>query len=88
MKLQTLDDLYQLLNHDQTNRWMLILEVRLSCCSSSIWSYGPRLRGHLMASDTAFAIGAGLTPRFDSIVKLSFRDYRELRFGSDLITSQ
>src|SRR5262249_1385624 len=22
-KLQTLDDLYQLLNHDQTNRWML-----------------------------------------------------------------
>src|SRR5947209_5539586 len=25
-KLQTLDDLYQLLNHDQSNRWMLILE--------------------------------------------------------------
>ncbi len=25
-KLQTLDDLYQLLNHDRTNRWMLILE--------------------------------------------------------------
>jgi hypothetical protein len=28
-KLQTLDDLYQLLNHDQTNRWMLILEVTI-----------------------------------------------------------
>ena len=25
-KLQTLDNLYQLLNHDQSNRWMLILE--------------------------------------------------------------
>jgi hypothetical protein len=25
-KLQTLDNMYQLLNHDQTNRWMLILE--------------------------------------------------------------
>jgi len=25
-KLKTLDDLYQLLQHDQTNRWMLILE--------------------------------------------------------------
>jgi hypothetical protein len=25
-KLRTLDDLYQLLQHDQTNRWMLILE--------------------------------------------------------------
>jgi hypothetical protein len=28
-KLQTLDDLYQLLNHDQTNRWMLILETTI-----------------------------------------------------------
>ena len=28
-KLQTLNDLYQLLNHDQTNRWMLILEVTI-----------------------------------------------------------
>jgi hypothetical protein len=28
-KLQTLDDLYQLLNHDRTNRWMLILEVTI-----------------------------------------------------------
>ena len=28
-KLQTLDDLYQLLNHVQTNRWMLILEVTI-----------------------------------------------------------
>jgi hypothetical protein len=28
-KLQILDDLYQLLNHDQTNRWMLILEVTI-----------------------------------------------------------
>jgi len=28
-KLQTLDDLYQLLNHDQSNRWMLILEVTI-----------------------------------------------------------
>ena len=28
-KLQTLDDLYQLLNHDQTNRWMLILEMTI-----------------------------------------------------------
>ena len=28
-KLQTLDDLYQLLNHDQTNRWMLILELTI-----------------------------------------------------------
>ena len=28
-KLQTLDDLYQLLNHDQTNRWMLILEITI-----------------------------------------------------------
>ncbi len=26
-KLKTLDDLYQLLKHDQNNRWMLILEV-------------------------------------------------------------
>ncbi|HQE37439.1 MAG TPA: hypothetical protein PL022_10510, partial [Limnochordia bacterium] len=25
-KLQTLDQLYQFLHHDQTNRWMLILE--------------------------------------------------------------
>jgi hypothetical protein len=28
-KLQTLDDLYQLLNHDQTNNWMLLLEVTI-----------------------------------------------------------
>jgi hypothetical protein len=28
-KQQTLDDLYQLLNHDRTNRWMLILEVTI-----------------------------------------------------------
>jgi hypothetical protein len=28
-KLQTLDDLYQLLKHDQTNWWMLILEVTI-----------------------------------------------------------
>jgi hypothetical protein len=28
-KLKTLDDLYQLLNHDQTNRWMLMLEVTI-----------------------------------------------------------
>jgi hypothetical protein len=28
-KLKTLDDLYQLLNHDQTNRWMLWLEVTI-----------------------------------------------------------
>jgi hypothetical protein len=28
-KLQTLADLYQLLNHDQTNRWMLILEMTI-----------------------------------------------------------
>jgi hypothetical protein len=28
-KLKTLDDLYQLLQHDQTNRWMLILEVTI-----------------------------------------------------------
>ncbi len=28
-KLQTLDNLYQLLNHDQTNRWMLILETTI-----------------------------------------------------------
>jgi hypothetical protein len=28
-KLKTLDDLYQLLHHDQTNRWMLILEVTI-----------------------------------------------------------
>src|SRR5690242_13287978 len=28
-KLQTLADLYQLLNHDQSNRWMLILEVTI-----------------------------------------------------------
>jgi uncharacterized Rmd1/YagE family protein len=28
-KLKTLADLYQLLNHDQTNRWMLILEVTI-----------------------------------------------------------
>jgi hypothetical protein len=28
-KLQTLDDLYQLLNHDQNNRWMLLLELTI-----------------------------------------------------------
>lgn len=28
-KLKTLDDLYQLLNHDRTNRWMLILELTI-----------------------------------------------------------
>ena len=28
-KLQTLDHLYQLLNHDRTNRWMLILEATI-----------------------------------------------------------
>ena len=28
-KSQTLDDLYQLLNHDQTNRWMLLLEMTI-----------------------------------------------------------
>jgi len=28
-KLRTLDNLYQLLHHDQTNRWMLILEVTI-----------------------------------------------------------
>jgi len=28
-KLQTLDDLYQLLNHDRSNRWMLILEATI-----------------------------------------------------------
>lgn len=28
-KLKTLDDLYQLLKHDQTNRWMMILEVTI-----------------------------------------------------------
>jgi hypothetical protein len=28
-KLKTLDDLYQLLNHDWTNRWMLILELAI-----------------------------------------------------------
>ena len=28
-KLRTLADLYQLLNHDQTNRWMLVLEVTI-----------------------------------------------------------
>lgn len=28
-KLKTLDDLYQLLNHDQTNRWMLVLEATI-----------------------------------------------------------
>src|SRR6266478_3419584 len=28
-KLKTLDGLYQLLNHDQTNRWMLILEMTI-----------------------------------------------------------
>jgi hypothetical protein len=28
-KLKTLDDLYELLKHDQTNRWMLILEVTI-----------------------------------------------------------
>jgi hypothetical protein len=28
-KLQTLDNMYQLLNHDRTNRWMLILEMTI-----------------------------------------------------------
>ncbi len=28
-KLKTLDDMYQLLNHDQTNRWMLMLELTI-----------------------------------------------------------
>lgn len=28
-KLKTLDDLYQLLKHDQTNRWMMILELTI-----------------------------------------------------------
>jgi len=28
-KLHTLDELYQLLNHEQTNRWMLSLEVTI-----------------------------------------------------------
>ncbi len=28
-KLQTLDNLYQLLKHDQTNRWMLMLELTI-----------------------------------------------------------
>ncbi|HLP75690.1 MAG TPA: hypothetical protein VK327_02120 [Candidatus Paceibacterota bacterium] len=28
-KLKTLDDLYQMLNHDQTNRWMLMLEFTI-----------------------------------------------------------
>jgi hypothetical protein len=28
-KLKTLDDLYQLLKHDQNNRWMFILEVTI-----------------------------------------------------------
>ncbi|HYG24255.1 MAG TPA: hypothetical protein VEH04_15865 [Verrucomicrobiae bacterium] len=28
-KLQTLDDLYQMLSHDRTNRWMLILEATI-----------------------------------------------------------
>jgi hypothetical protein len=28
-KLKTLDDLYQLLKHDQTNRWMIILEATI-----------------------------------------------------------
>jgi hypothetical protein len=28
-KLQTLDDLYQLLNQDRTNRWMLLLEITI-----------------------------------------------------------
>jgi hypothetical protein len=28
-KLKTLDDLYQILKHDQTNRWMMILEVTI-----------------------------------------------------------
>ena len=28
-KLQTLDNLYQLLNQDRTNRWMLTLEVTI-----------------------------------------------------------
>ncbi len=28
-KLETLDNLYQLINHDQTNRWMLMLELTI-----------------------------------------------------------
>jgi uncharacterized Rmd1/YagE family protein len=28
-KLKTLDDLYQLLKHDQNNRWMLLLEATI-----------------------------------------------------------
>ena len=28
-KLKTLDDLYQMLKHDQNNRWMVILEVTI-----------------------------------------------------------
>jgi len=28
-KLRTLDNLYQLLHHDQTNRWMLMLELTI-----------------------------------------------------------
>jgi hypothetical protein len=28
-KLKTLDDLYQILKHDQTNRWMMILEITI-----------------------------------------------------------
>ena len=28
-KLKTLDDLYQLLKHDTTNRWMMILEITI-----------------------------------------------------------
>ena len=28
-KLKTLDDLYRLLRHDRTNRWMLVLEVTI-----------------------------------------------------------
>lgn len=28
-KLETLDNLYQLLNHDRTNRWMLVLEMTI-----------------------------------------------------------
>src|SRR6266699_1307535 len=49
-KLKTLDDLYQLLNHDQTNRWMLILEVTivlLFIIDLVILFLG--LKGHLMA---------------------------------------
>ena len=34
-KLKTLDDLYQLLHHDRTNRWMLVLEATIVLLFSS-----------------------------------------------------